>query len=134
MKDPGRRWGINWPGEGRWRPFTIVILGINALLLYGLVQGVGQTTSELAAGLGFAFNLIIWASIDAILLTVWIITKDDAQRAAKDQERAREQALRSWAKRCAFCDEVVRRNATCCPHCGQNIHPEHLARWSRPPV
>lgn len=121
------------PGGGYWRPFTIAILVINALLFWGLIEGVGQETSDLAQGLGIAFNLVIWACIDAILLTVWVVTKNETAYNQKLEERKREDALRSWAKRCAFCDELVRRVATCCPHCGQNIHPSHLSQWDRPP-
>lgn len=127
-----RRWEVGFPGKGM-RPFSIVIILINGLLFWSLIDGFGQDTSDLARGLGFAFNLIVWASIDAILLTVWVVTKAEEDPYA-NVEKDRYRALRSWAKRCAYCDELVRRGATKCPHCVSNIDPERLAQlgWKPP--
>lgn len=129
-----RQWSFITAASGnRLRPFSYVILGINILLFTSLINGSGQDSSDLARGLGFAFNLIVWASIDAILLTVWVVTKSDKED-AETIDKKRLAALRSWAKRCAYCDELVRRVATKCRHCGANIHPEHLAKlgWKPP--
>src|SRR5687768_7902924 len=55
------------------RGFSYLIGVVDGLLLIATVLGFGSRT-EAGQQLGFLFDLIAWAAIDVILLTLWIVT------------------------------------------------------------
>lgn len=112
-----------------YRHFTWVIIVANVLMLVLTIAGFDSSSSESATGLGFAINLFVWAAIDVVLCTLWIITNDWAKEddAPSRVSRTRERALQTWARFCPFCLEIVQKNANVCGFCGRQIHAEAVA-------
>jgi len=102
-----------------WRPFTWVILAVNALFVFWIFGGAdsaskncdGQTGDSLTtcqagtaigAGIGIFMILVLWVLVDIILLVIWLIT-------------------RKKTRDCPACGKHVKQGLTVCKSCGHNF-------------
>lgn len=103
-----------------WRPFTWVILVINALFLAWLISGVVSASGNCAgmrgqdlqacqagtavgAGIGVAIIVLFWALVDVILGVLWLVTRSRGTRT------------------CPVCGNQVKRGLTVCRSCGYDF-------------
>ena len=102
-----------------WRPFTWVILIINALFVFWIFGGVGsasnncegefgdalsacQAGTAIGAGIGIFMILVLWVLVDIILLVIWLIT-------------------RKKSRNCPACGKNVKEGLTVCKSCGHDF-------------
>jgi hypothetical protein len=100
----------------RWRPFTWVIVAVNALFLIwivvalitgsdtcsgksGVAKDICDTLATIGASLEVAVIVLAWAVVDVILGVLWLVTP-------------------SGGRPCAVCGSPVKEGVTVCPACG----------------
>jgi hypothetical protein len=103
----------------KWRPFTWVILVINALFLIWIISGIAgnssncsglsgqeldtcQSATAVGTGIGVAIIVVFWALVDVILGVIWLVT-------------------RRKGRSCPVCGNDVKRGLTRCSSCGYDF-------------
>lgn len=100
------------------RPFTWVILAINALFLAWIIGGAVsashqecssglsadtcQAASAIGTGIGVALIVGLWVAVDIILGLLWLIT-------------------RPKRRDCSVCGHTARKGVTACRNCGTSF-------------
>lgn len=120
---------MNWQPPN-WRPLTILILIAQVPFLIwftwaffssassnadctGQYQEMCRAGTAIGATFALAMILVIWASVDVILGTIWVVTNS-------------EEVSRRKMKRCPKCVESVLAEATVCKHCGHHFPTRNL--------
>ncbi len=115
----------------KWRPFTWVIVVINALFLIWLIGGLASVADECAgvtgrdleaceagtaigAGIGAGIILTFWVLVDIILGIVWLVTKPKRRP-------------------CPVCGTELKPGVTVCPRCGYDFRAGVASQAPPPP-
>jgi hypothetical protein len=102
-----------------WRKFTWFILAVQVLFLIQIIAGVSEASSNcdgevgdalelcqagtaIGAGIGVGIIIVLWAFMDIILGSIWLITN----RGQRD---------------CPVCGRAVKKGKTICVKCGHNF-------------
>lgn len=111
----------------KWRPFTWIILVINALFLIWVISAISGGTNAVSdcstlvgnaksnceaenvgtavgTGIGTAIIFVFWVIVDVILGVLWLVTRP------KDKTRP-----------CPVCGTDVKKGVTVCPSCSYNF-------------